>query len=90
MKTQSVLQTTIFDVLTLVIGGGLVGDTFERLVFVTLGLSDTVVFGLLNADERRVDVAGADLTREAAVVVAVLVAVSFDAVVLVAGLVNGL
>lgn len=68
----------------------MVGDTFDRLVFVTPILSDTVVFGLLNVDVRRVDVAGADLTREAVdetVDVVVFVAVTFDAVVvLVAGL----
>lgn len=59
-------------------------------VFVTPGLSDSVVFGLLNVDVRRVDVAGADLTREAVddrVDVVVFDAVTFDAVVvLVAGL----
>lgn len=68
----------------------LVGDTFETVVFVTPSLSDTVVFGLLNVDVRRVDVTGADLTREAVddtVDVLVFVAVTFDAVVvLVAGL----
>lgn len=68
----------------------MVGDTREMDVFVTPGLSDSVVFGLLNVDVRRVDVAGADLTREAVddrVDVVVFDAVTFDAVVvLVAGL----
>jgi len=73
---------------------GFAGDAFVTLVFVTLGLSNVaVVFGLLNVVERRVDVAGADLTRDAVdETVEVFVAVSFDAavVVLVAGFTKGL
>lgn len=73
---------------------GFAGDSFEAVDFVTDGLSNVaVVFGLLNVVERRVDVAGADLTRDAADErVDVFAAVTFDAavVVLVAGFTNGL
>lgn len=69
-----------------------VGDTFDREVFVTLGLSDVnEVFGLVNVVERTVDETGADLTRDAVddtvEVVVVFVALTRD-VVLVAGLVT--
>lgn len=69
-----------------------VGDTFDREVFVTLGLSDVnEVFGLASVVERTVDETGADLTRDAVddtvEVVVVFVALTRD-VVLVAGLVT--
>lgn len=69
-----------------------VGDTFDREVFVTLGLSDVnEVFGLVNVVERTVDETGADLTRDAVddtlEVAVVFVALTRD-VVLVAGLVT--
>lgn len=74
----------MYSTLAVVVVDGFVGDTFERLVFVTLGLSDNDVFGLLNGAERTVD--GADLTRDAVddtVDVVVLDAVTFvDKVVL--------
>lgn len=68
-----------------------VGDIFDRVDFVTLGLSEVnEVFGLVNVVERTVDVTGADLTRDAVddtVDVVVFVALTRD-VVLVAGLVT--
>lgn len=69
-----------------------VGDTFETVDFVTLGLSEvSEVFGLVNVVERTDDVTGADLTRDVAVddtvEVVVFVALTRD-VVLVAGLVT--
>lgn len=72
-----------------VVVDGFAGETFETLVFVTLGLSDNDVFGLLNGAERTVD--GADLTRDAVddrVDVVVLDVVTFvDEIVLDAGFV---
>lgn len=72
---------------------GFVGDTFETVVFGTLSLSETAVFGLVKVVERAAaEVAVADLGRDVVdvtvdVVVFDVVVVSFDvAVVLVAGL----
>lgn len=82
-----IYRYSIFHTLAAVNVEVFVGDTFVRVVFVTLGLSAVSdVFGFVNAVERAVDVTGADLTRVVDDSVVVFVAVVTFEVALVAGL----